>query len=67
MGDKRDPQNKNEIYARSVRCPVHHAVIGKYDVRDGNGAHARTGGNTRRLRRTHPRGVVVRVFNLTAL
>ena len=35
MGDKRDPQNKNEIYARSVRCPVHHAVIGKYDVRDG--------------------------------
>lgn len=35
MGDKRDPQNKNEIYARSVRCPVHHAVIGKYDMRDG--------------------------------
>ncbi len=35
MGDKRDPQNKNEIYARSVRCPVHRAVIGKYDMRDG--------------------------------
>ena len=35
MDDKKTPQNQNERYTRSVRCPVHRAVIGKYDMRDG--------------------------------
>ncbi len=35
MENKRTTQKENEIYTRSVRCPVHRAVIGKYDMRNG--------------------------------
>lgn len=35
MGEKNAQQKQNTNYTRQVRCPVHHAVIGKYDMRNG--------------------------------